>query len=86
MKLKDGFITHTAAGRHVMVSTGANGFSGLVRSNATAAYIVEKLKEDTTPEAIVEDMLSVYDAPREKIRRDVDMVIETLRGIGALVE
>ena len=86
MRLKDGFITHTVGGTHMMVSTGANGFSGLVRSNETAAYIVEKLKTDTTPEAIAEAMLSEYDAPREKIERDVNMVIETLRSIGALEE
>ena len=50
MRLKDGFITHESAGEHIMVPAGGVSFSGMVRSNQTAGYIVECLKEDTTPE------------------------------------
>lgn len=42
MKLRDTFITYTAGEEHTMVAT--EGFSGVVRSNKTAAFIIEKLK------------------------------------------
>lgn len=86
MKLKDGFVTHEMGGEQIMVATGAADFSGLVRSNATAAFIVECLKEETTREAIIDKMLASYDASAEVIAADVDKVLATLRGINALDE
>lgn len=86
MKLKDGFVTHEMGGEQIMVATGAATFAGLVRSNATAAYIVECLKEDTTKEAIVEKMLAKYDASADVISADVDKIIAKLRSINALDE
>lgn len=71
MKLKDGFITHVMDGEQIMLGVGAADFHGLVRSNETAAFIVDCLKEDTTEEGIVDRMLAVYDAPRDVIARDV---------------
>lgn len=86
MKLKPGFITHNVGKEQMMVAAGpaAKQFHGLVRSNETAAFIVNSLKKETTEEAIVEAMLEQYDAPRETIRQDVHRVVEQLREIGAL--
>lgn len=86
MKLKQGFITHNMGGEQVMVGTGAVSFSGLVRSNETAAFIVDHLKKETSREEIVDAMLKEYDAPREVIERDVEKILQTLRSIGALDE
>lgn len=86
MKLKDGFVTHEMGGEQIMVATGAASFSGLVRSNATAAFIVECLKEETTRQTIIDTMLKRYDAPESVIAADVDMVLTKLRSIGALDE
>lgn len=86
MKLKDGFVTHEMGGEQIMVATGAASFAGLVRSNATAAFIVECLKEETTREAIVAKMLEKYDADRAVIAADVDKIVAKLRSINALDE
>lgn len=86
MKLKDGFVTHEMGGEQIMVATGDASFAGLVRSNATAAFIVECLNRETTKEAIVEAMLAKYDATAEVIGADVDKVLAKLRSIGALEE
>ncbi|MBQ7415670.1 MAG: PqqD family protein [Oscillospiraceae bacterium] len=86
MKLKDGFVTQEMGGEQIMVATGSAHFSGLVRSNPTAAFIVDSLKEDTTREAIIEKMLARYDASVELISADVDMVLTKLRSIEALDE
>lgn len=84
MKLSEAFITHESAGEHITVTTGSETFNGLVRSNKTAGFIVECLKEDVSQEEIVEKMLEKYDAPREVISKDVKMVLDTLRKIGAI--
>ena len=86
MKLKDGFVTHEMGGEQVMVATGSASFSGLVRSNATAAFIVDCLKEETTKEQILEKMQAKYDGSLEVMGADVDKIVAKLRSIGALDE
>lgn len=85
MKLKQGFITREMYGEHLMVSAGGT-FNGFVRSNATAAFIVECLAEETTEAEIVQKMLEKYGAPAEIIAEDVKKILDTLRSIGALDE
>lgn len=82
MKLKDTFVTYTSSEEHFMVAT--EGFSGLVRSNLTAAFIIESLKTPTTAERIVEAVAAKYNAPRETIEKDVADVLAKLRSIEAL--
>ncbi len=86
MKLKDGFITRQTDGEQIMVSVGDTKFSGLVRSNKTAAFIVDCLKSETTKEAIVNAMAEKYDAPKDILERDVEGILAKLRSIGALDE
>jgi hypothetical protein len=86
MKLTEGFITHEADGEQIMVAAGEVSFAGLVRSNATAAFIVDCLKTETTKEEIVAKMFAKYDAPQEIIAKDVEQILEKLRSIGALTE
>ena len=84
MKLKDSFVTREMAGGQVMVGVGSSAFSGVVRSNRTAAFIVDQLKSSTTKEAIVEAMLEKYEVARPQAEADVDRIIGVLRSINAL--
>ena len=84
MKLKDGFITHSSGGEQILVAAGNEQFSGIVRSNDTAAFIVNCLKKETTEKQIVEKMAKTYDAPKDVISADVKKIIKTLRNIGAI--
>ena len=86
MKLNDNFLTQDIDDTQVMVATGDTDFSGIVRSNQTAAEIVGLMKEETTRDEVLDKMCAKYDAPREVIAEDVDMVIATLRRVGALDE
>ena len=83
MKLKDTFVTLEMDGEQVMVEADG-GFAGMVRSNATAAFIIDQLKTETTKEAILDAMCKKYDAPRAVMAEDVDMVLANLKKIGAL--
>ena len=86
MKLKDDFITQTIEDTQFLVATGTESFQGIVRSNQTAAFIVDCLKNETTEEAIVDAMCAEYDAPRDVIASDVKEVLDTLRKIDAITE
>lgn len=84
MKLRKGFITHESNGEHITVTAGNTAFNGLVRSNKTAGFIVECLKENVTKEEIVQKMLDKYEACEETITKDVDMILARLQEIGAI--
>lgn len=86
MRLKNDFITQVIDGVQYLVPVGAERFSGMLRNNKTAAFIVDCLKEETTEEAVVDSMCVKYDAPRDKIAADVKGILSTLRSVGALEE
>lgn len=86
MKLKEGLITHETGGEQVMVDTDTSRFSGMVRSNRTAAFIVDRLKTETTREVIISAVLKKYDADPEAVAADVDRILNSLREIGVLEE
>jgi len=84
MKINSGFIAHNDGEDKLLVSTGATKFSGLVRSNPTAGFIIECLEQDTTEDEIVEKMQQKWEVSDEIARRDVRKIVEQLRGIGAI--
>lgn len=86
VKLKSGFISQTLDDTQFLVPMAGEAFSGVVRSNETAAFIVDLLREETTEEKIVDAMWEQYDASREQIATDVHEVLSVLRGINALDE
>ena len=86
MKLKPDFITQTIEDTQFLIAVGGEAFSGIVRSNKTAAFIVDQLKTETTEEQIIDAMCTKYDAPRETITADVKEILDTLRRINAIDE
>lgn len=86
MKLKDGFITHEMDGKQLLVGTGRTGFAGMVKSNQTAAFIIDCLKAETTKEQVLAAMLEKYDVAEDVAAADLEKVLENLRSIGALDE
>ena len=88
MKLREGFITYETDGEQFMVAAGEaiHIFRGLIRSNETAGFIVNCLKQETTEEKIVDKMAAEYNAPKSVISKDVRELVDKLRMIGALDE
>ena len=86
MKLNPKFLTHETKGEHITVSTTGTKFNGLIRSNPTAAFIVESLKNDTTESEIVDKILAKYDVERPTAEKDVADIIDKLRSIGAVID
>ena len=85
MKLNPNFLTHESKGEHYMVSTGGTEFSGIVKSNSTAAFIIDCLSSDTTENEITDKLLEKYTGvERAVVEKDVAKVIAKLRTIGAI--
>jgi S-methylmethionine-dependent homocysteine/selenocysteine methylase len=86
MKLKKGFISHTIQNTQVMVATGAASgtFNGLARSNETAAFIINCLKQETTEADIVKKITDTYEVDQDKALNDVRKTIDQLQKIGAI--
>ena len=83
MKLKDNFITQDINDKQMMIDI-TNNFNGIIKSNETAAFIINELKSNTTIDNIVSKMLEIYDASEEEIRKDVESIISKLKNIGAI--
>ncbi len=83
MKLKSTFITHNTPDGQLMVSAGGD-FNGMVRSNSTAAAIIDLLASDVTREELIAAMLERYEVDEATLSADVDKVIAKLSEIGAL--
>ncbi len=88
MKLNPDFILQEMGGEAVLVPTGeaAKRFRGIVRLNETAAFIVERLRDDTDAEALVDALAAEYEGTREQFARSVELTLTQLREIGALIE
>ena len=86
MKLSSTFIAHDDGAQKLLVSTGASDFSGLVRSNATAGFIIGCLETETTEDEIVAKMLEKWDVSEEAARSGVRKIVSQLRKIGAIDE
>ena len=86
MKLKDGFITYESGEYQILVPTGGQQFSGLLRSNETAAFIINTLKEEKSRESVVQAVVDHYAIDTDRAGRGVDAVLNQLRQIGALDE
>ena len=88
MKLKTGFCTQDVGEGQGMVPVdeAQTSFRGIVRSNETAAFVVDCLKEDTSREEILIKLKAEYDGPEDVMADNIDMVLAKLSGIGAIEE
>ena len=84
MKLKDSFVTVDDDKEAITVSTDTSLFSGLIRSNETAALILKCLEKETDIEAICSAIMKEYDADKDVVRKDVEKIVAQLRDIGAI--
>ncbi len=86
MKLNKNFISHTIDGQTVVVPTAEADFHGLVQGNKTVAVILECLENETTEEAITEELYKRFSGDKELMKADVHDVVSKLKGIGAIDE
>lgn len=89
MILNKGFITRTIGDDQMMVAAGPayTLFQGMVRSNRTAAFIIDCLKKPTSEEEIIDAVMDRYTGTdRQTVAGDVHEILAGLRSIHALEE
>lgn len=84
MKLKKEFFKRTIGDEEITAVAEEGAFGGIARNSETAAFIIDRLQQDTTPETIIADMYAEYDAPIGVIAADAERILNILRGVGAL--
>ena len=84
MKLKSGVIITEAQGGYVAVDAGgAKGrFNGMIKMNATAAFIANELKGGADEDALVCKMLEKYDVSESEARESVKDVLNKFAAAG----
>ena len=70
----------------VPVGEAAERLHGVIRLNASAAFIIDCLRTETTEAEIVEKMLARYEAKRGEVASGVEETLRQLREIGMLEE
>ncbi len=88
MKLKEGLVLRPLGGKYVAVATGklSNTFHGMIRLNETGASMMNLLKEDTTKEELINNLMKEYQADQTEIEKDVDTLLTNLKDNGLLDE
>ncbi|MCI6265354.1 MAG: PqqD family protein [Erysipelotrichaceae bacterium] len=88
MKLKEGLVLRPLGGKYVAVATGklTSTFHGMIRLNETGASMMNLLKEDTTKEEVINNLMKEYQADQTEIEKDVDTLLTNLKDNGLLDE
>lgn len=88
MKIKDGFVLEEVGGSFLAVAIGerADSFAGMVRMNGTGAFLWNIMKDkDVTREELLDEVLKVYEVPRERALEDI-IAFETKLRDGGILE
>ena len=86
MRLSKDFVVQEIGDEHILIPIGGSSFSGVVKNNKTAAFIIRLLENEITEDAIIEEMLNTYDVTKEQAAADVHEALDKFRRIGAIVE
>lgn len=87
MKIKSDIFVQEIDGMQYLVSMGGDAFSGIVRSNPTAAFVIRLLQEETTPERLAEAVMNEYeDAQEAQVKADIDELLGRLRELNIIEE
>lgn len=85
MKISEGYILRTVAGKNIVVSVGAEAsFSGMLTLNDTGVFFWNLLSEDITKEEMIDAVLREYDAERDIVTEDVEEFLAKLKDKGIL--
>lgn len=84
MKLKKDFVVYEIDGDRILVCLDSRKFSGVIKLNSTAAFIAERMTEETTKDALVAAILEKYsEVDAEGAAKAVDSLVDSLASIGA---
>ena len=82
------FVKRKIGTQFVIVAVGeaTRKFNGMISVNATGSFIWDQLEKDITIDELVQAMTEYYDIDAETAQKDALGFIDTLKGVGAVVE
>ncbi len=89
MKLKSGFFLNEMGDEFVVVAMTDEAkkvFGGMLRLNATGAFLFEKLETEKTYQQLVSAIVEKYSVDIEAAKADCADFIDVLRGVGLIDE
>ena len=85
MKICDGYILRTVAGKNIVVSVGnETAFSGMLTLNDTGVFFWNLLQKDTTKEEMISAVTAEYDVDEKTVSEDIDEFLSKLTEKGIL--
>lgn len=85
MKLKDGFLLRQVAGQNVVLPTGGElDLNVMITLNETAAFLWEKLQQETDEAALVAALTAEYDVDARTAAESVAAFVAKLNNHGFL--
>lgn len=86
MKIKSGFVLREIAGQYMAVAVGtrARELHGMIGMNETAAFLWEKLQQETTEEQLTAALLEEYEVEETKAQQTVRDFLKSLNEEGVL--
>lgn len=81
MKIKDGFILKDVAGSKIVIATGAQriNFNGVITFNDVGAEVFNMLDGTNSVEDIVSKISADYNVDSNRVKNDVEKLIEKMR-------
>ena len=88
MKLKDGVIFTSVADETIVVTVGeaADAFKGMIKLNATGAFIAQNLLQQTTKEELVARLCKEYEINEETAVEAVESIVEKFQSVGLITQ
>lgn len=86
MKIKPDFALRQIAQNWVVIPVGEQMLTtaGIMTVNESGAFLWKQLEQETSPEQLVQAMLSEYDVSPETARQDVLEFLEKLQDVGCI--
>ena len=85
MKIRDGFILKTVAGKNIVVAAGAQvDFNVMLTLNDTGVFFWKLLSGGATKEEMLEKVTAEYDVDAKTAAADIDAFTQKLRTRGIL--
>lgn len=81
MRINKEFVIREIAGDFIIVPTGSTAlqFNGLMTVNEVGAFLWKLLQQETTEEALLQNVVSEYDVEEETARQDIEEFLQQLR-------
>ncbi len=80
MKITDGYLLRTVAGKNIVVSISDDvSFNGMITLNDTGVFFWNLLQKETSKEELLKAVLKEYDVTAEEASYDIDEFIQKLK-------